>query len=237
MPSWRPSSGDVSPAGSTIRVAKRSSVSPIEEPRPKKLKLTVRKPSDEHDDIENARPRPKRKSGRPARYFEESEPSITMVSPEDSPPPTTKTTVIEAPAVVETNSEAEPAAYGADFLSMYIEDESPPPVARPAVKRSVETATPTPVTTTAIATPSTTKPATPKKPVLAKPIPQTKETQTVSTVPYAVAAPPQVKDSLETLIKKLSIAVHALSGLNIPAPIMRPVSQPQPPPPPPKQST
>lgn len=236
MPSRRPPSGDVSPAGSTIRVGKRSSVSPAEGPRPKKLKLTVRKPDDEGDDIENTPPRPKRKSGRPARYSDEIEQNLTNqpTKPQQkSPSPVMATKALEEPTALETHGDSEAADYSADFMSMYI-DESPVPDSAPEIVKPAETT----ITAFTTATPVDTKGVAPTQPPVVATLPPVKTVHAISAVGHTTAAPPQVQDDTETLIKKLSIAVHALSGLNIPTPTIRRVSiTPAPPAPKPSKSS
>jgi len=259
MPSLRSKAEaeQISPSTSTIRVSKRKSPSPHEEPlKPvKKLKLTLRRqevPENTVTEVTDARP--KRKSNRPSRYSDqivEEKPiqkaptpkktvSPKTASAKDAPP---KAEIVSTAKSITSDEDEEPTRpfdYGMDFLMSYIEDSpiaaSTPPAAQPQLAKKPKLLPPPKeksiVTTRLATTPQAIAPhihaSLESVPVTPQELPRA---TTVSSGPISQGAfaSPNTKpafspeespivDDAPTIVKKLQTAIHALSGLNVPAP-------------------
>lgn len=204
--------------------------------RPTRIKLKFGKRTDTPSEAEPEpvpSGRPKRKSARPVRYSEEvpkietrkkfTPPLPEMLQPEpaqepssrlSSPPEFVKAASVRAVSVKEDIDDDKPRGYTADFLSNFIEDASPEndsprdeDVIMDDTRGSSEGET----------EPESTEPTS-----LPPAIPISSDIEITDT------ARQQQSEDPEIIIKKLQVACHALSNLNIPAPILR-IDPPSPP--------
>lgn len=210
---------EVSPAHSTIQVAMPSSQSSSEGRGSKRLKLTVRKPSNPEDDINNKPDRPKRKSAKPARYFDDlpaPPPKKTRKNSTASVASTPESALSSAPP---SPTEEKPAGYSADFSAFYILDSSPEPEAKPEPRFAPKSAS-RPKSTLKQQPEPEPEPE-PKRPTpvsTASPTPFDEESALeIDNEAPVIVDKPQVVDDPATVARKLQNACQALSGLQIPA--------------------
>ncbi|KAF4553171.1 Hypothetical protein D9617_8g051850 [Elsinoe fawcettii] len=180
--------------------------------------------------------RPKRNASKPKRYAEDLEsPLSEKPAPQPTPPSSgIKITLKQklkptTPTPVSDDEEDRPASYSADFLMNYIDDtppatptgdkksEDPPP-------RRVSAPIPdNPYKTTTDAARRESAPAhvfKSSKPAIPSPLSNsfTNDPNTGAYYSQVVDRPP-LQDDEATMIRKLDIAIHALSRLNLPTPV------------------